>query len=256
MSFKDSKFIFPKWANYVPLIFLVIGASVVGAAHFAPIILSASFLEKNYSPIQPIPYSHKLHVGKLGLDCRYCHTGAEKSYEAMVPPTSTCMNCHDKVKTKSLALKPLRDAHAAGRGVPWVRVHDLPDYVKFNHKAHVQIGVKCQTCHGEVQEMERVKVANPMSMSWCIQCHRTMGKEMRKPSAELFDAEGKFHKDLQLSKLTEKHISTEKKITQVHLVPWEEALKLHDKKVIHEGIRDLGSRRQFRPPTNCSGCHQ
>jgi len=236
--FKDEKFIFPKWANLIPIIILIVGISVVATAHFAPFILSASFLEKGYSPVQPIPFSHKLHAGKLGMDCRYCHTGAEKSFEAMVPPTSTCMNCHAYVKKDSEKLKPLFDAHEKGEAVAWVRVHDLPDYVKFPHKSHVQAGLKCQTCHGPVESMERVKVDNPMSMSWCLQCHRRHGNEEKMDDI-----------------LSEKIISENRTISQIFSTHWEDVKKT-DGKVVREGFRNLKDLRDFRPPTHCSGCHQ
>ena len=256
--FKEDKFIFPKWTNYVPVVLLVVGISVVVTAHFAPFILSASFLEKNYEPKQPIPYSHALHAGKLGIDCRYCHTGAEQSFEAMVPPTSTCMNCHDKVKTESPHIKKLAEYHAKGEGVPWVRVHELPDYVKFPHQSHVQAGISCQECHGAIEEMEVVRVHSPMSMSWCIQCHRRSSFSVDDLPEDLTTDKGQ--KELKESKiaeiLSEKAISSDKTINQVYKMPWEKALEKHNKKVIHEGHRSLTDKRDFLPPTHCSGCHQ
>ena len=109
-----------------------------------------------YQPEQPVPYSHALHAGELGIDCRYCHNTVEVAAHAAVPPTQTCMNCHAKIRATSPKLLPVRESYATGMPVPWVRVHDLPDYVYFNHSAHVRRGVGCVECHGRVDKMEVV----------------------------------------------------------------------------------------------------
>lgn len=125
-----------------------------------------------YSPEQPVPYSHELHVGKLGMQCQYCHNQVERSRSANIPTVQTCMNCHLQVKTDSPHIQKLRDAYDSGGSIEWVRVNMLPDHVQFNHSAHITKGVNCQTCHGPVETMEKVFQYADLSMGWCINCHR------------------------------------------------------------------------------------
>jgi hypothetical protein len=132
-----------------------------------------------YSPLQPIPYSHALHAGNLGLDCRYCHTAAETASHVAVPSTAICMNCHKRIATDSPKLAPLRESAATGQPIHWVRVHDLPDYVYFDHSAHVTRGVGCVSCHGRIDSMERVYQVNTLSMGWCLDCHRNPEPHLR-----------------------------------------------------------------------------
>lgn len=132
-----------------------------------------------YQPAQPVPYSHAMHVGKLGMDCRYCHSTVEKAAFAAIPPTQTCMNCHASIKTASEKTKLLRESWETGKPIEWVRVHDLPDYVYFNHSAHVNKGVGCVSCHGRIDQMEVVKQVQPLSMSWCLDCHRNPENHLR-----------------------------------------------------------------------------
>ena len=120
---------------------------------------------------QPIPFSHSHHVAGLGIDCRYCHTSVEKSAFAGMPPTATCMNCHKQIWADSPMLEPVRESYRTGESIEWIRVHDLPDFVYFNHSAHVRRGVGCVDCHGRVDEMETVYQAEPLSMAWCLDCH-------------------------------------------------------------------------------------
>lgn len=136
---------------------------------------------QGYSPEQPIPYSHKLHAGKYKIACLYCHTNAERSAHATVPPLSICMNCHSIVKGDSPYIQTMKKAFAEGRPIEWVRVHELPDHVRFVHSRHVKAGLACQTCHGQVQEMERVYQFAPLTMGWCMECHRgqTTPKEVK-----------------------------------------------------------------------------
>jgi hypothetical protein len=161
---------------------------------------------QGYEPVQPIAYSHRLHAGELAIDCKYCHYGAETSRHAGVPPASICMNCHLEVSAAfdlvleeriraelegreaeriiSPELRKLYDALALGDDlapdpsktptpIEWVRVHNLPDFVYFDHRVHVTRGVACETCHGPVQSMERVRQFSNLSMGWCMSCHRT-----------------------------------------------------------------------------------
>ena len=134
-----------------------------------------------YAPVQPVPYSHAVHAGQLGIDCRYCHTTVEVAAHAAIPPTETCMNCHTNIRGASPVLLPVRDSYTSGMPVPWVRVHDLPDYVYFNHAAHVRRGVGCVECHGRVDKMEVVHQEQPLSMGWCLDCHRNPDAHLRPP---------------------------------------------------------------------------
>ena len=127
---------------------------------------------KGYAPVQPINYSHRLHAGELGIECKYCHFGAEKSKHAGIPPVNVCMNCHKLVKPNSPEIKKIHEAYNSGKSIEWVRIHKLPDFVAFDHSRHVNRGVACQTCHGKIQEMEVVKQANTLAMGWCVNCHR------------------------------------------------------------------------------------
>ena len=127
-----------------------------------------------YSPEQPIPYSHELHVGKHNIQCQYCHNQVENSKSSNIPALSTCMNCHQQINGTEHPenIKKLREAYADNKPIEWVRVHMLPDHVMFNHQAHVQKGVNCQTCHGPIEKMAKVYQFSDLSMGWCINCHR------------------------------------------------------------------------------------
>jgi hypothetical protein len=176
----SSSYIFPRWANYL-LPGIVV--AVIGGSLYVPLLFgfgaSAKTLAEGYQPTQPVPYSHALHAGKLGIDCRYCHTTVERAAFAAIPPTQTCMNCHSTIKTDSPKLAPIRESWQTGLPVKWTKVHDLPDYVYFNHAAHVNHGVGCATCHGRIDRMEVVQQAKPLSMSWCLECHRQPEKFIR-----------------------------------------------------------------------------
>lgn len=172
--------IFPKWTNRVPLLFwiglLPFSAVAVGLAGYYG---SPKFTDVGYRPVQPIAYSHKLHAGELGIDCRYCHAQVEVSTVATVPPTKVCMNCHNVILRDSLALEPLRESMSTGNPIRWVRVHNVPDYAYFDHSAHVGAGVGCSSCHGRIDEMEVVQQAMPLSMGWCLECHRDPNPYLR-----------------------------------------------------------------------------
>lgn len=125
-----------------------------------------------YSPEQPLPFSHELHVGQNKIQCQYCHNEVEFSKSSNIPALSTCMNCHQQIATDKESIKKLREAYADGKSIEWVRVHMLPDHVQFNHQAHIARGVNCQTCHGPIEKMPRVYQYSDLSMGWCINCHR------------------------------------------------------------------------------------
>jgi len=137
------------------------------------------YTDVGYRPDQPVPYSHKLHAGDLGIDCRYCHVSVERSAVSNVPPTQTCMNCHTLVLPQSEKLLPVRESFASGLPLKWVRVHQLPGYAYFDHSIHLSRGVGCISCHGNVAEMETVTLEKPLSMSWCLDCHRNPGPNLR-----------------------------------------------------------------------------
>ncbi len=127
---------------------------------------------QGYAPEQPIPFSHKLHAGDNKIDCKYCHSGVEKSRHATIPSLNVCMNCHVAVKTDSPYIKKMKKSFEDGKPIEWVRIHELPDYVYFPHKRHVAKGISCEECHGKVQEMNRVEQKSALTMGWCMECHR------------------------------------------------------------------------------------
>jgi hypothetical protein len=135
---------------------------------------------------QPVPFSHKHHVQGLGLQCQYCHTTVEKSSYAGIPPTRTCMNCHAQIWTNAQLLEPVRQSWATGESIPWIRVHDLPDYVFFNHEIHVNKGIGCESCHGRVDEMPLMYAQNTLQMEWCLDCHRNPAKNLR-PTSQIYN---------------------------------------------------------------------
>jgi len=137
-------------------------------------------------PDQPVPFSHKHHVEGLGLQCQYCHTSVEKSSYAGIPPTKTCMNCHSQIWTNAALLEPVRQSWATGESVQWIRVHDLPDFVYFNHEIHVNKGIGCASCHGRVDEMPLMYQQNTLQMEWCLNCHRNPAVNLR-PTSEIYN---------------------------------------------------------------------
>lgn len=135
---------------------------------------------------QPVPFSHRHHVEGLGIQCQYCHTSVEKAGYAGIPPTKTCMNCHSQIWTNAAMLEPVRQSWATGQSIKWVRVHDLPDYVYFNHEIHVNKGIGCASCHGRVDEMPIMYMENSLQMEWCLNCHRNPAKNLR-PTSEIYN---------------------------------------------------------------------
>lgn len=134
---------------------------------------------------QPVPFSHEHHVGGLGIDCRYCHTSVENSSFAGIPPTKTCMNCHSQIWVNAPMLEPVRQSFRTDQSLRWIRVHDLPDYVYFNHSIHVAKGVGCTTCHGQIDRMPLTWQEASLQMSWCLDCHRHPEQYVR-PKSEVF----------------------------------------------------------------------
>jgi hypothetical protein len=212
--------IFPRLANRLPLAILAVAilipsAAVAGVWYF----FSPKFTDVGYQPTQPVPYSHRLHAGELGLDCRYCHVSVETSPVANIPSTQTCMNCHRMVLRDSPLLAPIRESASSGRPMRWLRVHRLPDYVYFEHRAHVGAGVGCASCHGRIDEMEVVHQEQPLSMSWCLDCHRDPQPSLR-PRNE---------------------------VTNMRWAPPRDPAARQ---------KQLAALKPVNPPVDCSGCHR
>ena len=211
--------IFPKWANDIPRR-LLIGSIVFLTAIIAGVwyYFSPEYTDVGYAPRQPIDYSHKIHAGQLGLDCQYCHTEVFNSKQANVPPTQTCMNCHGQIDSqRPEEIQKIRDSWNSGEPIVWVRVHNLPDYSYFSHEAHVNVGVGCESCHGRVDKMDVVYQAEPLSMSWCLDCHRAPEQHLR-PVEEVTTMGYEVENQIELGK-------------------------------------KLIARHNVHPPTYCQGCH-
>jgi hypothetical protein len=158
-----------------------------GLSWFAAVIHRSSYVtESHIALVQPVPFSHAHHVGQLGIDCRYCHTSVETSAFAGIPPTKTCMNCHQQIWVGSSMLEPVRESYRTGKSIPWQRVHNLPGFVYFDHSIHVAKGVGCASCHGRVDEMALTYQENTLLMEWCLQCHRNPENHLR-PKSEVFN---------------------------------------------------------------------
>jgi hypothetical protein len=180
--------IFSRRTNYLAdySIFAVLGS--------VPLLIGVSYA-LNSSPYvtgqdvargQEVPFSHRHHVSGIGLDCRYCHTSVETAAFAGIPPTHTCMTCHSQIWTEAPILEPVRASYRDDEPLQWVRVHDLPDFVYFNHSIHLAKGVGCSTCHGDVADMPLVRQHASLTMGWCVDCHRDPVMNIR-PKDELFN---------------------------------------------------------------------
>jgi hypothetical protein len=229
--------IFPRWTNLIPLIIGVaapIGLIVVitGIWYW----FSPQFTDVGYQPKQPIPFSHQLHAGSLGIDCRYCHNTVEQAGHAAVPPSATCWGCHGDSNNGALAialnpttnaplpsLQPLFESYATKNPIQWVKVHMLPDYAYFNHSAHISVGVGCASCHGRIDQMEVVRQAKPLSMGWCLECHRDPEPHIRPSSVP----PTRMDWDPEVSRMTTAEV--------------DEVKRKLDK---------------LNPPEHCSGCHR
>ncbi len=149
--------------------------------------IAVAFVPPLQEPIeQPVPFSHKHHVSDDGLDCRYCHTSVEDSAFAGMPPTQTCMTCHSRLFTDQPMLRPVIESFERDKPIHWKRVHDLPDFVYFNHSIHIHKGVGCVSCHGRVDEMPLTRRVKPLTMQWCLSCHRDPAPHLR-PREHVFD---------------------------------------------------------------------
>jgi len=210
---------FPKWANRAAYTVLtLIPLLVVGVITAFAYYISPYSTQVGYQPKQPIAYSHKLHAGDLGIDCRYCHVNVERSPVAMVPPPTTCLNCHSVIRKDSPEILKIQEAVATGRPIQWVRIHRLPDFVYFDHSVHLNAGVGCVSCHGRIDRMETVEQDKPLSMGWCLGCHRQ----------------------------PERYLRPKDKVTDMNWMA-EDQLSLGT---------ELKEARGLAPTTNCSGCHR
>ncbi len=218
--------IFPKWSNTVPLkIVVALVLTVTAATGGVWYYFSPSYTRVGFMPTQPVPYSHAIHVGQLGLDCRYCHTFVDRSPAANIPSPNVCMNCHSpdlgNILGDSPLLAPIRESYASGQPVEWIKIHNESDYVYFNHAVHVNRGVSCVECHGQINQMDTVSEAKPLGMSFCLDCHRNPEQVVR-PLDKVFD-------------LTWKDDSPAAQV--------QDGTKfVHDWKIL--------------PPQSCSGCHR
>ena len=190
--------IFPRWTNNIPIAIGLLAPLVGAGAIFAIWYwFSPKYTDVGYRPEQPVPYSHKLHAGEMGLDCRYCHNTVEYAAVAAIPPTQTCMNCHDGlVQTTNPSgvyegrIENLKKSWETGEAIEWVRVHMLPDYAYFNHAAHVNprsestAAIGCESCHGRIDQQIVVQQQEPLSMGWCLDCHREPELHLR-PKSEV-----------------------------------------------------------------------
>ncbi len=212
--------LFPQWIDRARP---VAGLLLVAAPVYAVAILyyggSPRTTAIGYMPQQPVPYSHATHVGRLGIDCRYCHTTVDQAASAAVPHTSVCMNCHERIAADSPQLLTVRGSYASGHPIAWIKVHDLPDYVYFDHSAHVSRGVGCVSCHGRVDRMDEVRQVHTLSMGWCLDCHRN----------------------------PEPHLRPLDKVTDL---AWQAQ---EDQAVLGSRLRKL---HNINPPTYCSTCHR
>ena len=180
--------IFPRSANWASKASIVLGLAFVGAVLGLLLNVNRTYFvnQVNVPLEQSVPFSHKHHVTGMGLDCRYCHTTVEEASFAGIPPTETCMTCHSQIWNEEPILEPVRASFRDNTSLPWNRVHDLPDFVYFNHSIHVYKGIGCQTCHGQVDQMPLTWKAQSLNMEWCLDCHRQPEKYIR-PREKVFD---------------------------------------------------------------------
>ena len=212
--------IFPKSSDLILKVAgAFIGLGAVGAVAAYAYFSFPTVIDTGYQPVQPVPYSHKLHAGQLGLDCYYCHSTVYKAAFAAVPSTQTCMNCHTKVKDTSPRLELVRNSFQSGQAIPWVHIHRLPDYVYFNHEVHVTAGVSCVSCHGRIDQEIEVHQEKPLNMAFCLDCHRDPAPNLR--PVEL--------------------------VTKLDWVPDRDPREIGE---------EITRAKHISPPMNCSGCHR
>jgi len=211
--------IFPRKANVLPHLTLMGSlAGGVFAILFIWYYFSPEYTDVGYAPEQPVEYSHRLHAGQLGISCQYCHTNVKDAAHSNVPATQTCMNCHSQVRTDSPKLLPVRESWATGESIEWIKVHKLPDYAQFSHAVHTNNGVGCESCHGRIDQMEVVFQSEPLSMGWCLECHRNPEQFLR-PNSEIATMGFDYPDDF-----------------------------------VQQNLK-IFEAENIQPPTNCSACH-
>jgi len=180
--------IFPRAANSIAKVSIVAVVILLGLLVTAAYTIDRGSFNTNVgvSPDQPVPFSHKHHVGDDGIDCRYCHTSVENSSFAGIPATEVCMSCHSQIWSNASILEPVRASYRTGQSLSWTRVHDLPDFVYFNHSIHVNKGIGCSTCHGRIDQMALTYKVNTLFMNWCLNCHRGPEQYIR-PRDQVFN---------------------------------------------------------------------
>ena len=243
--------LFPRWVNSIPVkvilsLGVIAGTVTAGITYYA----TPKYSRVGYKPTQPVAYDHSFHAGQLGLDCRYCHHGVDKSAHANIPSANVCMSCHKNIKADSPLLAPIRDSYfgedtnmdgilsidedidgdgkmSPGGSVPWVRIHKTPDYVYFNHAVHVNRGVSCVECHGRIDQIKVVHHDKPLSMAFCLECHRKPEDALR-PMQEVTNLGWKL----------ESNESVNSQMVQAHA-----------------GL-DIKNNWGVNPPLSCTGCHR
>ena len=237
--------VFPKWTNLIPTVIapLALGGLVAVCAGYMYYINNEYWMV-GYEPQQPVDYSHQIHVGKLGMDCRFCHSHVEESYTSNIPATSTCMNCHSADDATDVAflnsdlwkthktnknLMTVRASFASGEPIQWRKIHKIPDYAHFPHAAHVNAGVSCYSCHGRVDQLEVVRQNKSLAMGFCLECHRN-------PEKSLIDNKGDLGPALMVTDL-------------MHV-----AGQLASEDQTAKGL-ELAKLKQIQPPQNCAACH-
>ncbi len=228
--------LFPRWTNTAALlgVVLLVATPLLLVAFLMALVRTPYVQPYEDPPEQPIPFDHRHHVRDDEIDCRYCHSLVEDSPYAGVPSSELCMGCHNQIWNDSPLLRPLRESYFSGRPIRWRRVYELPDFVFFHHGAHVQRGVGCSSCHGRVDRMAAVYRPVPLTMAWCIDCHRDPEPHLR-PPGHITDMEWPaspvFSTGLVLNAVPERA------------------------QISGDAAR-RGGEPLIRPPTNCSGCHR
>jgi hypothetical protein len=222
--------IFPKATNLILLqigaVFAVLGGLVTLAVFY---YFTPKYSRVGYQPVQPVAFQHDIHVGQLGMDCRYCHSNVEVSGYSNYPNTQVCMNCHRQIQKDNPKLQPVRDSWATGKPIIWIKIHNVPDYAYFNHSAHVNRGVSCVSCHGKVNEMNVVFQDQPQSMSWCLNCHRNPQEFVRPIAA-----------------------TTPGGLSPVFNLDWQPPPGQTQGEIGRKLVHDW----KIDPPTDCAGCHR
>lgn len=236
--------LFPRWSNWLPIKVLVC-VSVIATAASAGVwyYFTPKYTKVGYQPIQPVPFSHNIHATQLGMDCRYCHSYVEVAAHSNVPNTQVCMNCHSQVQKENPKLAAVRESWKSGLPVTWVQIHKTPGFAYFNHSVHVNRGVSCFSCHGDLNKMEVVYANKPLSMGWCLDCHRAPEKNLR-PRDQVFNLNWKPADE-----------NPEKFIAKYGPLA-DGGNKIPDQLSQEQIGTVLKHNWNVRPPTDCAGCHR